>query len=180
MTVSNFSVSNCKEDLVKSELDASAPVGAARVPRRAAAVRAVAVAGVLLSAAGLVAACGGSSSNSSGQPAGMTGAPGQGGPGGEGNFGQEFTAIRQCLTAAGISVPTFSPRARGSFTGTPSWTPGERPTGSFTRSPGMGGPGGRGGGMMSILNDPKAQAALKACGLTMPTRGNFPRPTASS
>ena len=72
--------------------------------------------------------------------------------------------VQQCLKAAGITIPTPTGtrpnRPSGSF------TPGTRPTGSFTR-----GAGGFGGGFFGT--DPAQaqaiQAALKACGITLPT-----------
>ena len=81
----------------------------------------------------------------------------------------ETARIRQRLQAAGISLPT--PSARPSFSPRPSPTPGvPRPS----RSPGQGGFGaGRG-----LFNDPKVQAALKACGVTLPSPGSF-RPGAT-
>ncbi len=125
---------------------------------------------------GLAACGGGSAPPSSAQSlAGATvqpsgGRSGQDGGPGDGQRGAEFEKIRQCLQAAGIPVPTFSPGGpggrTGTFTGRPTFS-GPRPSGGF------------GGGFgRDFLNDPKAQQALKACGLTLPTRppGGF-RPT---
>lgn len=131
--------------------------------------RAASVGSVLLAAA-LVAGCGGggSSSASGAAPAtsGPTTAPGAGptgSPGAGRGFGgqnpQQLAAIRQCLRAAGIPLPSFDPSRRFSPGATPSFSPRPRPTGS-----GGAGPGGR-----RLFADPKVQAALKACGITVPT-----------
>ena len=105
----------------------------------------------------------------------------------------QLTAIRQCLAAAGITLPTpsafpggtRSPGTRPTFSPGPS---GGFPSGGFP----SGGPGGRAGGIFSILRSPEAIAAIKACGLTLPTRptggpdggqgvpGSNPLPTASA
>ena len=144
------------------------------VPRRA-----VAVASAALLTAGLLSGCaGGSASGSSASgtagaaptATGQAGAPG--GPGGAAAQ-QRFAQIRSCLQAAGIAVPTPS-GSRRSFTRTPGVTPSPRPSGS---------PGLRGGGFGRMFADPKVQAALKACGITLPTPGarrpgRSPSPTA--
>jgi hypothetical protein len=111
-------------------------------------------------------ACGGSSSTgSAATPSGnATGAPAGGGGGGGGGFGgADFAKIQSCLTAAGIAVPTGTAFPRPSGTGPRPSFSGPRPTGS--------GGGGRGGagGFGATLNNPAAQAALKACGITIPT-----------
>ncbi len=70
--------------------------------------------------------------------------------------------ITQCLQAAGIAVPSFTPR--------PSGRP--RPTGQPRPS---GAPGaGQRGGFGAVFNSPAAKAALQACGITLPTRGAQP------
>ena len=105
----------------------------------------------------------------------------------------QLTAIRQCLAAAGITLPTPSafPGGNGSPGSRPSLSP--RPSGGFP-SGGFpsGGPGGGAGGIFSVLRSPEAIAALKACGLSLPTRptggpdggqggpGSNPLPTASA
>jgi len=132
------------------------------LPRRAATL-----AGAALLTAGLLAGCaggsatGGSASGAAGAaptPTGQSAAPG--GPGGA-QAQQRFTAIRSCLQAAGIAVPTPS-GSRRSFTRTPGVTPSPRPSGSG---------GFRRGGFGGMFADPKVQAALKACGLTLPSPG---------
>ena len=99
-------------------------------------------------------------------PGASSGAP-AGGPG-----GGDFAKIQQCLQAAGISLPTGSFAPGGSFTppdgsfALPSgaFPSGRIPNGSFA-------PGGLGAG----LSDPKIQAALQACGLSLP--GGSPAPS---
>jgi hypothetical protein len=114
-------------------------------------------------------ACGGGSSNSA-TPASTPNPSASGGPGGtRGGFnGADFTKIEACLKAAGIAVPTRSgfPRPSGSFSPRPRPS-GVRPSGGNFR----------GGGERGIFNSPQAQAALKACGITIPTGG--PRPNAT-
>lgn len=135
---------------------------------RSTAFRAAIAGPVLLLA---LAGCGGSSgtATSATSAATPTAAPGAGGPG-----GVDFAAIQACLTAAGISVPTPSgmpsgqPRPSGSFNGTP----------PADGVPPSGGPGAGGGADM--FQSEEAQAALKACGITMPTgRGARPSVTAT-
>jgi hypothetical protein len=65
--------------------------------------------------------------------------------------------VEQCLQAAGIAVPTPGPR--------PTDRPTERPT---DRPRPTGAPGG------GMFGDPKVQAALKACGITLPSRTAAP------
>ena len=70
--------------------------------------------------------------------------------------------IAECLQAAGLPVPSFSPRPSGerrsgSFTG-------PRPSGSFAGPRPSGSPGFRG-----PYGDPKTRAALEACGIQLPT-----------
>lgn len=86
--------------------------------------------------------------------------------GGAAQFQQRFGQIRQCLQAAGIAVPSFSPRASFSGRPRPTFSPGARR--SF--SPGARPPGtARRGGFGGVLANPQAQAALKACGISMPS-----------
>lgn len=137
---------------------------------------AVRVAGALLAAGGLaagLAGCGGSSGATTTQAAAQpTAAPSDGatgGPGGARRFDPgQFQKIQACLSAAGITVPTpsfrsFSPGQR------PSFTPGQRPSGSPSDRQ-----GGGNRGLGQILRDPKAKAALDACGIAVPSFG--PRP----
>jgi hypothetical protein len=79
----------------------------------------------------------------------------------------EQQKIAQCLQAAGLPVPSFTPR--------PSRAPGAAPP---TRTPGQN----RGGGEFA---DPKVRAALQACGITLPTRppganGGAAKPTTTT
>lgn len=69
--------------------------------------------------------------------------------------GLDFTKVRQCLQAAGISLP--SPPAGGLPSGLPS---------GFPQGQGFSPPAGVGGG--GFLNNPQARAALNACGITLP------------
>jgi hypothetical protein len=120
----------------------------------------------------MAAACGGGSgATGGGGTTGPTSRPtGSGGPrpGGFADSAQ-FQKIRECLTAAGISLPSPSGGFRsGTRAGPPSGSPsGPRPSGSFPA----------GGNRM--FDDPKVQAALKACGITIPTGGPSGGPTSS-
>ncbi len=125
---------------------------------------------LLLSAAGLVAAaglaaCGGSGSATVTPAAAATSAPAAGRPG----FNSaEFQKIRQCLTAAGISLPTPSGGFRDRPSGSPGGTfTGPRPTGSGRPAAGLG----------REFSDPKIRAALAACGISLPTRRPTGAPT---
>ena len=82
-------------------------------------------------------------------------ASGSGGP--RGMDEQTRQQVEQCLQAAGIAVPT------------PGSRPTERPTDRPTDRPRP--TGAPGGGM---FGDPKVQAALKACGITLPNRTAAP------
>ena len=144
-----------------------------KLRRRSRTVRAaIAPAALLLVLAG----CGGSDSTVT-PASSATGSPGaQGGPGG-GPGGADFAAIQACLKAAGIAVPTPNGSARPSGGARPSGTDVPRPSGSARPSGGRG--GGFGGGGM--FESAEAQAALKACGLTVPTgRGNAPGPSGTA
>lgn len=164
-----------------------------RASRAGATTGAVALTGLLL------AGCGGSSSSVSsqagagstqptttpstarsgdgqGQP-GRTAQPGQGGPPGFG--GVDFQKIQDCLTAAGISLPTPSGQSSGLPSGPP---PSGFPSGTPTGPPPSGFPsgapgGGPGGGR--LLADPKVRAALQACGIDLPTGPPSAVPTTS-
>lgn len=83
-----------------------------------------------------------------------------------------FQEIRACLEAAGLDTSDFPSGApsgmpSGRPSGMPSGAPSDFPSGP---PPGMpsGGPGGGGGGPMNL--GAEAQAALVACGITMPSR----------
>ena len=128
---------------------------------------------VRLGAAGLVAAatlsvlsgCGSSASPTG--AAAPTNASATGGAGNRGSNSADFRKIQECLTAAGIAMPTPSGGVR-TRTGT------ARPSGSFSRSPRPSGSGGFGGGRSRMFSDPKIVAALEACGITVPTGGANP------
>jgi hypothetical protein len=74
----------------------------------------------------------------------------------------DFAKIQQCLTAAGIALPSVGSFALPSG-GIPQRPPGSfaPPSGSFA-PPSGGFPGGR-------FNDPATLAALKACGIELPS-----------
>ena len=100
-------------------------------------------------------------------PSSSPGGAQQPGPG-----GGDFAKIQQCLQAAGLTLPTgsFAP-PNGSFVPpNGSFDPGAFPSGLF--------PGGSfapPGGIGGALSDPKIQAALTACGLSLP--GGAPSPS---
>ena len=103
------------------------------------------------------AACG--SAGTTAAPAAST--PAASAPAGAPDGSFDFAKIQQCLTAAGIALPSG-----GSFA-LPSGGIPPRPTGSFAppsgsfAPPSGGFPGGR-------LNDSAALAALQACGIVLP------------
>jgi hypothetical protein len=122
------------------------------------------IAGLSLTACGGGAKSGSATPSASSSSSASSTATRQGGAGGLFANAQ----VQQCLKAAGITLPTPTGsrpnRPSGSFT--PGERPSDRPTGSFTR-----GAGGFGGGFFGA--DPAQaqaiQAALKACGITLPT-----------
>jgi hypothetical protein len=131
---------------------------------------------------------GGGTTTAAGTTAASAPSPARSGPGA---FNQEeFAKIRACLAAAGIQLPTPTGRPSGGFrTGPPpSGFPTTRPSGmpAGPRPSGVGPSGrGQGGGFGRMFSDPKVVAALKACGLAVPTRtpGGFrnqsPNPTST-
>ena len=94
------------------------------------------------------------------------GAAPSGAPGPGGLAGIDFSKVQACLKAAGITVPTGVPS--GLPSNLPSGVPSNLPSGGFNGTPPPGFTPGQGGGP-GFLTDPKAQAALKACGITLPT-----------
>jgi hypothetical protein len=87
-----------------------------------------------------------------------------------GGFAQD-PAVTACLKAAGITLPSGGgARPSGAFTGSP---PSGAPSGS---RPGGARTGGAGGGFGGA-DASKVQAALTACGITLPNPGS--RPTAT-
>ena len=145
--------------------------------------RAVSAASATLICATALAGCG-SSSTSSGATATTTAAPqattsqSRGQAGAPGGFDPAvIQQMQTCLQAAGITMPSapsgvpgggFTPGATPPSGATPGpdggFTPGATPPSGANAGPGGGGPGG--GGM---FNTPEAKAALKACGITVPT-----------
>lgn len=131
----------------------------------------MAIAAGIACVATLVAACGGSTKASSAAsttpavspavsatPTAAASAVGSGGPGGRN--GAAFAAYTACLAQHGVTLPSFSPGARpsGSFS---------RPPGGFSRPPGASrGPGGGGFGFGSP--NPSTSAARAACASLLP------------
>jgi hypothetical protein len=113
----------------------------------------MATATLLLAVALSVAGCGGGSSSNATSNRTPPAAP-------SGVDPTQIRAIRQCLKAAGLteSIPSGAP------TGIPSDLPSNLPSGAPTNLPSnfSGGPGGQ-------FDNPKIQAALKACGIQLPT-----------
>jgi hypothetical protein len=129
--------------------------------------------GTSVALAVLLVACG--SSNSASTTPGQDGASspvsapaGSAAPPGPGGNGVDLSKMQSCLKAAGISLPTPT----GAPGTPPGGTPGTRPSGA-PRTPPGGGAGGPGG----LFSDPKVQAALKACGLNVPTMTGRPPAT---
>jgi hypothetical protein len=135
----------------------------------------------LLALAGVLAACGGGSSTSTSATSATptsssptsSAAPGagRGGQGGQALFNNP--AVTTCLKAAGITLPA---RPSGSFTrpsGTFTRPSGgfSRPSGGFTRPSGARPSGARSGGGFfgDSAQTQQIQAALKACGITLPS-----------
>jgi hypothetical protein len=110
----------------------------------------------LVAAVGVLAGCGSSSDGASPSTDETTSGAARpsGAPTGGPRAGQ-LSEIQTCLKAAGITVELP--------TGRPSFSPGATPP--------SGPPAGadQSGGFGAIFNDPKAQAALKACGISLPT-----------
>ena len=121
------------------------------VPRR------LSSAASLLFAVAVLAGCGSSSDSTGSESTTPTTRPSGEPSGAAGPQAEQFAKIQECLTAAGITVDVPS--------GLPS-----RPTG--TARPDPSGPprsGAPGGGLGGVFNDQEAQAALKACGISLPT-----------
>ena len=116
--------------------------------------------------AGLV-ACGGSKSPTAASTSAAAASSGTSGAN-RGGLRADFTnpQVQACLKAAGIPVPTGG-RTRPSGSGFPS---GARPSGfpSGERPSGAGGTGGAFGGQNSARFQ-QIEAALKACGIAVPT-----------
>lgn len=91
-----------------------------------------------------------------------------------GRFDQaEMQKIRDCLSAAGISMPTPSGGLR-------TFNPSDRPSDLSARPRPSGSPSGgfRGEGR-GLFSDPEVRAALEACGITLPTGRPTGSPTGS-
>jgi hypothetical protein len=72
----------------------------------------------------------------------------------------QFEQARQCLEAAGIDLPELP-------SGVPSLQPGQTPPPGFTPPAG-------GGDASALFNNPQVSAALKACGIELPTAPSQP------
>jgi hypothetical protein len=135
--------------------------------------------GIIVATAAGVVACGGgsgSSTTTTSAAASSSAAVSSSASGGRGARANPFAdaSVQACLKAAGIAVPTFAGRPSGSFTrprGSFTRPSGSftRPSGSFTRPSGVGGGGGFFG--TDSAEGAQIQAALKACGITLPTGG---------
>jgi hypothetical protein len=134
----------------------------------------------LLVALGTLSACGSDDSSDAADPNGdgstASASPGGGQPGG--GDPSQLAAIQQCLEAAGLSdaMPSGGPSDGGTPpsgmpTDFPSEMPTDLPSGMPTDLP-SGGPGG-------ALQDPEVQAALEACGITLPSAPGAPSDQAS-
>lgn len=148
--------------------------------------RAAALGGLTLAALAVLAACGGSGSSgspSSSPAAGSTNSasPSSGSTANGNRQGGGFAAlfddpqVKACLSAAGVAVPSFGARPSGAVgSGRPSGFPtGRRPSGFPSGARPSGAPsggfrGGFGGGQNSEEFQ-KIQAALTACGISLPT-----------
>jgi len=145
--------------------------------------RAAAIAVPALAAALTLSGCGGGGATTT-TAAGTTpaAAPTPSRSGGQFGNSEQFARIRACLAAAGIQLPTPTGRPFGTRTGPPpTGMRGTPPSGApRTGPPPTGRPGG--GQFGRIFSDPQVVAALKACGIAVPTRppGGFNRasPTA--
>ncbi|MDQ1705638.1 MAG: hypothetical protein QOF18_2004 [Frankiaceae bacterium] len=111
--------------------------------------------------AGVATACGGSGTNSTTPAA----SPTTGAASRPVISAADRAKIQQCLTAAGISVP----QPPGGGTRPSGARPSGAPRPGFT--PGANGGGGGGAG---LFQNPQAQQALKACGITLPQRPATP------
>ena len=123
---------------------------------------------VLLVAVLSLAACGGSPSTGSSAAPAASSAPSGGPQGGPQGNREQLTKIISCLKAAGLKVPDL-PSGMPSG-GPPSGSPrggmpsnDAPPSGAPSSRPGGRGPGG------IDFTDPKVRAALKACGITVPS-----------
>lgn len=122
---------------------------------------------VSLLAAGVLAGCGSSGSDASSTTA-TTNSQGQG------MDNAQMEEIQQCLSAAGIDMPTPPDQPSGQ----PSDQPTDQPTDQAQGTP----PSGAADGPGDLFSDSEVVAALEACGITVPTGGpqGGAAPTASS
>ena len=114
-----------------------------------------------LAVAGLVAGCSGSASSpSSGSTPTASQSGGFGGPGAGADPALQ-AKIQECLKAAGIAITVPTGRPSGAPSGMPSGAPS--------------------GAARGMFDSPQIQAALAACGITLPSRtaGGTPSPASS-
>ena len=114
-----------------------------------------------LAVAGLVAGCNGSASSpSSGSTPTASQSGGFGGPGAGADPALQ-AKIQECLKAAGIAITVPTGRPSGAPSGMPSGAPS--------------------GAARGMFDSPQIQAALAACGITLPSRtaGGTPSPASS-
>ena len=95
-------------------------------------------------------------------PSAAASAPAGGIPSGVPGGAPDLAKIQECLTAAGLSAGSFAPFPSGSFAFPSGGAP--FPSGSFAPP----------GGFGSQLNNPQVQAALQACGISLPNRPAAP------
>ncbi len=138
-----------------------------------------------LAVVGLVAGCNGSASSpSSGSTPTASQSGGFGGPGAGADPALQ-AKIQECLKAAGIAITVPTGRPSGAPSGMPSGAPSGMPSGAPSGMP-SGAPSGMPSGAPSgaargMFDSPQIQAALAACGITLPSRtaGGTPSPASS-
>lgn len=127
---------------------------------------------VVLLALGTLSACGSDDSGDGDSATSASASAGAGGaqPGGDPT---QLAAIQQCLEAAGLSdaMPSGMPSGMPSDGGTP---PSGMPTDMPTDMPSGMPSGGPAGGGQGAFQDPEVQAALQACGITLPSPSTAP------
>lgn len=119
---------------------------------------------VVLLALGTLSACGSDDSGDGDSATSASASAGAGGarPGGDPT---QLAAIQQCLEAAGLSdaMPSGMPSDGGT---PPNGIPTDMPSGMPS--------GGPAGGGQGAFQDPEVQAALQACGITLPYPSTAP------
>jgi hypothetical protein len=134
-----------------------------------------------LAVAGLVAGCSGSASSpSSGSTPTASQSGGFGGPGAGADPALQ-AKIQECLKAAGIAITVPTGRPSGAPSGMPSGAPSGMPSGAPSGAPSGMPSGAPSGAARGMFDSPQIQAALAACGITLPSRtaGGTPSPASS-